>query len=134
MLQFLFDTDHLTLLERGHAPVVRRFVSQPVDSVALSPITVEEALRGRLAHLSRKHDVGAYALLVGTVELLNQLPIAPYYNRCEQRYQQLRAGLRVGSQDLRIAAVALVNTLILVTRNQQDFAKVSEIQTDDWSR
>ena len=40
MLQFLCDTDHLTLLERGHAPVLAPWSHAPAQSVAISAVTV----------------------------------------------------------------------------------------------
>ena len=108
MLQFLFDTDHLTLFEQGHPQVLSRHAAEPAGSVGVSPVTVEEALRGRLAVLSRQRGgpamVLAYERLVNTVSLLWQFPVAALDTACEARYQQLRAmRLRVGTQDLKIA-------------------------------
>jgi tRNA(fMet)-specific endonuclease VapC len=101
-------------------------------------VTVEEALRDRLAVLSRQRGgpamVLAYERLVNTVSLLWQFPVAAFDAACEARYQQLRAmRLRVGTQDLKIAAVALVHNLTLVTRNRRDFGLIPGLVMDDWS-
>ena len=53
MLRYLFDTDHLTMFQRGRASVALRLASQPAGSVGISVVTVEEVLRGRLAQLAR---------------------------------------------------------------------------------
>jgi tRNA(fMet)-specific endonuclease VapC len=138
MLQFLLDTDHLTLLERGHPPLLQRMALHPPGAVGCSAVSAEEALRGRLGYLARRLSSAAvvrgYTLLMGTVQLLNQLPSVPFDPACEAEYQQLRAQrLRVGTQDLKIAAVALVNKLTLLTRNQRDFSRVPGLALDDWS-
>jgi tRNA(fMet)-specific endonuclease VapC len=41
--------------------------------------------------------------------------------------------LRIGTQDLKIASVALANNLILLTRNRRDFGRIPGLMLDDWS-
>ena len=52
---------------------------------------------------------------------------------CES-YQKLRQQkINSGSQDLRIAAIALVNQAIVVTQNYKDFIKVPNLSIEDWT-
>jgi Predicted nucleic acid-binding protein, contains PIN domain len=139
MIRFLLDTDHVSLHERGHLPLRARMASMPSESIAVSVVTVEEMVRGRLAVLARRSEgearTRAYAKFLETVVFFGSIPVVPFDLACEQKYQELRAlRLRVGSQDLRIAATALVNNLVLVTRNRQDFEHIPGLSIEDWSR
>src|SRR5690349_7367434 len=114
MIRFRLDTDHISLQERGHAPLRSRLVAASSGSLAVSVITVEEMLRGRLAVLARRSDgedrVRAYAKFMETVRFFGSIPVVPFDLACEERFHKLRSQrLRAGSQDLRIAATALVN-------------------------
>ena len=70
MVERIFDTDHLSLLERGHPTLQIRLAAVSPDSLAVSVITVEEMLRGRLAVLARRLEgerrVHAYQKLMET--------------------------------------------------------------------
>ena len=95
MLQFLFDTDHLTLFDHTDLSVWQHFVQQPANSVGISAVTVEEYLRGRLASLARHQNgplqVQAYSRLVESLLLFQQFPLVAFDTACESRYQQLQA-------------------------------------------
>jgi tRNA(fMet)-specific endonuclease VapC len=138
MIRYLMDTDHLTLYERRHPPLLQRLTVHPPDSIATSIVTAEELLRGRLARLSRRLDgparIQPYAFLQLTMEFLRQIPILPFDQSCEQHFQQLLSlRLRTGTQDLKIAAIALASGLIVVTRNNRDFGQVPGLTVEDWS-
>jgi tRNA(fMet)-specific endonuclease VapC len=138
MLQFLLDTDHLTLYDQGHPRLTQRLAMYPKNTIAVSVVTVEESLRGRLGALSRSLDgptrIRRCAELVGTVQLFCQLPLVHFDQASENHFQQLRAlRLRIGTQDLKIAAVALASQLTLLTRNRRDFGRIPGLVLDDWS-
>ncbi len=134
----LFDTDHASLNERGN-PFIRQWLAAVhPDSVSISVITAEEMVRGRLAMLARRAGgearVHAYRKFMETVQFCASTSVVPFDIHCEAKFKELRGqGLRVGSQDLRIASTALVNNLILVTRNRKDFERVPDLSIEDWS-
>ncbi len=138
MLQFLFDTDHLTLYDHRQPQVRQRHAAAPPNAVGIGVVTIQEYLRGRLAvlahHTGGPQQIQAYANLLASLQLFQQFPQVAYDPRSEAQFQQLRAQrLRVGSQDLRIASIAHVNNLVLLTRNRRDFAKIPGLSLDDWS-
>lgn len=138
MLRFVLDTDHLTLFDLHHPPLIQRLARHPPDAIGVSVVTVEEALRGRLAALGRPLDgptrIRRYAQLLRTVQLFNQLPVVRFDQVSEAQFQRLLLlRLRIGVRDLKIAAIALANQLVLLTRNRRDFARVPGLRLDDWS-
>ena len=138
MIRFLLDTDHVTLHDQGHPLVCQRLASRLPESIAVSAVTVEETLRGRLAVLARRLEgealVRAYAKLVDDLRFFASVAIVPFDRDCERRYRDLRsAGVRVGTQDLKIAATGLTHNLVVVTRNRRDFGRVAGLATEDWS-
>lgn len=138
MILWLIDTDHYSLQERGHPRLRDRLASVPADSIAVSVVTMEEMLRGRLAVLSRQlpseERVHAYQKLIDTASFFQAVPVLPFDLACEQKFQELRAQrVRIGTKDLRIAATALVKGITLVTRNRKDFGKVPGLTLEDWT-
>ena len=139
MIRVLLDTDHVSLHARGHLPLRARLASFPPEAVAVRVVTVEEMLRGRLAILARCAEgevrVHAYTKLLETVRFFSTIPVVPFDMACEQQLQALRAmRLRVGSRDLRIAATALVQNVVLIIRNRRDCEQVPGLLLDDWAQ
>jgi tRNA(fMet)-specific endonuclease VapC len=137
MPRFLLDTNHLTLLEQQQVRFMTRFLRERAD-VVTGVVNVQEVLKGRLAALATARKpadfIRGYELLELSVSTVSQVPITPFDAVAEGTFQRVRASRpRIGSQDQRIAAIALANGLTLVTRNTQDFVGIPGLALDDWS-
>ncbi len=135
---YLLDTDHVSLSQRGHPLVSARIQAAGSSQIAISVITVEEQLRGWLAAIrnatTAQARVTAYERLRMAVEYFASVTLLNYTLPADTSVADLRRqGVRVGTQDLRIAAVALAHGAILVTRNERDFRQVPGLSLVDWS-
>jgi tRNA(fMet)-specific endonuclease VapC len=141
MTLWVLDTDSLSLLERGNPKIQERLRQVNADLVAISIVTAEEKMKGRLAAINSLSGIEridrlavAYRDLQSSIEDLQALPILPFSELAKDRYRDLlQQKIRVGSHDLRIAAIVLSIEGILVTRNRRDFERVPSLQIDDWS-
>jgi len=138
MIRFLLDTDHLSLQQRGHPQLAKRLAEHPSEEVATSVVSMEEMIRGRLAILSQRSEgeprISAYRRFQETVHLFCKIPTVAFDPSSEQKFQELKTlRLRVGSQDLRIAAIALAKDMVVLTRNVKDFGRVPGLLMEDWT-
>jgi tRNA(fMet)-specific endonuclease VapC len=77
----------------------------------------------------------AYQNLRLTIESLQEFEQIDFDLQAELIYHQLRdQKIRIGTQDLRIASIALANRATLLTRNYRDFAQVPDLIIDDWTK
>lgn len=68
------------------------------------------------------------------LQFFNIIQILDFDEKAINCYTELkRQKVRIGTQDLRIASIAIVNNGILVTRNQRDFSRVLGLQFEDWT-
>ncbi len=138
MTLWILDTDHISLLQRGHPAVEQRIRSINLNHIAITIISVEEQLYGRLNNIRRSKSSEtlktAYQRLHETLDDFKAANVLEFNPTAISLYQELvNQKIRVGTQDLRIAAIALSVNGILVTRNQRDFAKVPNLVLEDWS-
>ncbi|WP_309737994.1 MULTISPECIES: type II toxin-antitoxin system VapC family toxin [unclassified Chamaesiphon] len=62
------------------------------------------------------------------------MEILEYNRAAEDRFRHFRQqGIRIGTQDLRIASISIANSGIIVTRNLKDFGQVPGLAIEDWS-
>lgn len=137
MSLYVLDTDIVTLHQHNHPQVVARVQACVPDELAITVVTVEEQMRGRLAQIGRPGvDLAvAYDQLRKTADYFCDLSILPFDAEAQQQYEQLRSQkIRIGTLDLRIAAIVLRQNAILVTRNQRDFERVPGLRLEDWSQ
>jgi len=79
--------------------------------------------------------VAAFARFQEALAFYRTIPILPYDEAAAAQFTRLRqiSPHRPGTQDLRIAAIALSQQATLVTRNRRDFQSISELSLVDWS-
>jgi tRNA(fMet)-specific endonuclease VapC len=135
---WILDTDSLSLFQRGYPSLTQRVSAITPEEIAITIITVEEQMYGRLNRIRRANSqdalVLAYISLGETLDDLKSINIVEFDQNAANCYAQLqRQKIRIGTQDLRIAAITLSVNGILVTRNRQDFAKVPNLQLEDWT-
>lgn len=79
-------------------------------------------------------QVEAYARLRRMVENYRLIRLIDFDAAAAVEFQRLkRSRPRIGSMDLKIAAIALVHDATLITRNRTDFGKVPGLRVEDWS-
>ncbi len=138
MIGYILDSDHLSLLQRGYEPLRIHLSSIPSEQIAITIVSVEELTRGRLAQIRRATEpqdrVTAYHWMVRTFGFLCKFKALAYDSEAEVYFQSFRARkIRIGTQDLKIASIALREQAILVTRNRRDFERVPNLHTVDWT-
>jgi tRNA(fMet)-specific endonuclease VapC len=138
MALFTFDTDMLSLYRAGHPVVGARVRQHERDAISVTIITVEEQLNGWYGLLRRVKGRDQLAMvydeLAATVKFVGGLPILPFSVPAIARYDALaKLKLNVGKMDLRIAAIALERSAVVVTRNTRDFSRVPGLTIEDWT-
>ena len=140
MARFLFDTNHLTHFEHRQSRVWARCQAHSPGEIALSIVTVEELIRGRLATVSQRSAAGrsrliaAYGFFKDACELIRAFPIIGFEAPAEASFRVLKSSSpQSGTHDLRIGATALANNLIVVTSNTGDFAWIPGLTLEDWT-
>ena len=140
-MMYLLDTDHIALLDRGGAEGERiraRLSQVPPAEVSASVVSYEEQLRGWMAYLAQlrtvDRQVEGYRRLQRMLEFYCVTPLLAFDEQAPEQFQELwLTRIRVGTMDLKIAAIALVNNAIVLSRNQRDFRRIPGLRCEDWS-
>jgi tRNA(fMet)-specific endonuclease VapC len=78
--------------------------------------------------------VRGYAMLATVQRTFARATVLPFDAAAAAVYDRLLTQrVRVRSMDLRIAAIALAQGCVVVTRNTRDFRQVPGLQSEDWT-
>ncbi|MDZ8105421.1 MAG: type II toxin-antitoxin system VapC family toxin [Nostoc sp. DedQUE12a] len=125
-------------MQRGNPSIRKRLNTFNPQDIAITIVTATEQIRGRMNTVNRAESsdklVLAYARLQDTLEDLNSINVLEFSEDAGNIYAELvRQKIRVGTQDLCIAAITLSVNGILVTRNRKDFEKVPNLRLENWT-
>jgi tRNA(fMet)-specific endonuclease VapC len=138
----VLDTDHMSVLEwggRDSSLLRERLADVERGQVTTSIISYEEQIRGWMAYLARarkiEQEVEAYRRLRRHLDNYRQIPVLDFDERAAAEFQRLRGTrLRIGTMDLKIAAVVLAHDATLLSRNIADFREVPGLHVEDWTK
>ncbi len=137
----VLDTDHLSVLQHRDSPradaLRERISSVPRDDLATTAISLEEQTRGWLAKIAAHKDVRNqipyYSRLVELCEFYSRWNVQPFDERAADEFHRLRhSGVGIGTMDLKIAAICLVEGATLLSANLKDFQQVPGLRVEDW--
>lgn len=139
---FILDTDLFSLTDRTNSHDSQRLHFrlsrlQPGD-LATTIITFEEQTRGWLSWLAQalsvEQQVERYRSLKQKLISYNGVLILDFDKRASEEFVRLLGQrIRIGTMDLKIAAIAISHRATLLSRNLQDFSKVPGLKVEDWS-
>ena len=131
-MKYLLDTNACIRYINGRAPRLRTKLATIVRSeIAVSIISKAEMYYGsaksQTPERSREKQV----------EFLQTIATLPFDEISAVEYGRLRrslevAGTPIGGNDMLIAASAIAHQLILVTHNVAEFARIPNLQMEDW--
>ncbi len=138
MSLYVLDTDTITLYQWDHPAVCQNNANHQADQIRITIISVEEQLTGWYSFVRRAKTLDqvadAYERLTENVMFWSGFEILLFSAQAIRRYESLKnMKLRVGANDLRIAAITLENGATLVTRNLRDFQRIPGLMIEDWS-
>lgn len=136
-----FDTDILSELLLRNIVYTQRADAIPATDKVIPVVVLEETLRGRLDGIRRAQSgrtklslERAYDLFREAVEDTRPHRILPYTAAAHAQVQTWqRAKIRVGVNDMRIAAICIDHGATLVTRNARDYAQLPGLTLDVWN-
>jgi tRNA(fMet)-specific endonuclease VapC len=136
-----YDTDVLSEILLGNAAYLARVNLIPDPDRAVPIVALEEVLRGRLDGV-RRAQAGriklsleqAYALFRASIEDTRPYRLLPYTTAAHALVEQWRkAKIRVGTNDMRIAAICIDHGATLITRNARDYALIPGLTFTVWT-
>ena len=134
------DTDHLTALQvrrgnrYGHL-LIR--LSEVTEALGTTIVNVEEQMRGWLAAIAKEkrivRQVRAYHEFAELFQRFQSFRIGHFDTAAAEVFASLRTGRgHIGTKDMKIAAIAIVQNALLLTANRVDFEQIPGLRFENW--
>ncbi len=133
MIKYMLDTNIcMYIIKQKPQNIIERFRQAQVSKIGISSITLSELEYGVMKSAKPEQNKLALAQFVAPIE------ISAYDDVAAQHYGKIRArlerqGTPIGSFDMLIAAHALSINSVLITNNESEFKRVSNLKIENWS-
>lgn len=138
----ILDTDHISLLEWEGSPPAHKLESRlrrlPSDEICSTVINYEEQIRGWMAALTKapkqNDQIEIYRRLIRQLSIYCGLVVLAFDENAAVEFARLRKDKRrLGTMDLKVAAIALAQKATLLSRNRKDFGQIEGLKLEDWT-
>jgi tRNA(fMet)-specific endonuclease VapC len=133
-MKYMLDTNIcIYIIKQKPQNIIRRFREAKISEIGVSSITLSELEYGVMKSAKPEQNRMALAQFMAPIEI-------PFYDdTAAQHYGEIRAHLErqgkpIGSLDMLIAAHALSLNAVLITNNEREFKKVSNLKIENWTK
>jgi tRNA(fMet)-specific endonuclease VapC len=139
---YVLDTDHVVICQQQTRPeynhLMERVRQHQPSEFFVSIVTFHEQVMGWNAYLARAKDtvgvVRGYARLERVLANFSAAQVLSFGDAAADVFDDLRGRrVRIGTMDLRIAAIAISRGMTVLTRNLVDFGRVPGLDSEDWT-
>jgi tRNA(fMet)-specific endonuclease VapC len=141
-MRFLLDTDHISILQKQSGPdyaiLIGRLAQVPRADLAFCIVSFHEQVLGCNAFVAQARTpadvVRGYRMFDRVLSAFAAAVVLPFDTQASTVFDDLVAKrVRIATMDLRIASIAVSQSLTLLTRNARDFSKVPGLVIEDWT-
>lgn len=129
-MKYLLDTNICIHFFKGQFGLIEKFKLIGFDEFAISEITLAELFYGA----EKSQNVAKNSLVVE--DFVDKIVILPIFDAikiyAKEKARLKSKGTVISDFDLFIGATAIVNNLILVTRNINEFERMKIIKIENW--
>jgi tRNA(fMet)-specific endonuclease VapC len=139
-MYYVLDTNICRLLMEKQAALTSHIDALPEDDlVCTTMISFGESIGGWLPRCRRARNGAerseAYEQLYEVFTFYRRMICLRLDDRAAEIFDQLRTQkIRIGTNDLAIAAITLSVSGVLITRNTVDFERVPNLIIEDWTK
>ncbi|MBC8869620.1 MAG: type II toxin-antitoxin system VapC family toxin [Planctomycetes bacterium] len=139
---FIIDTDHIGVLQRQtgshYQRLSQRIAGHSQTDFYVAIVSFHEQILGWNAYIARAKDqtgvVRGYGRLEKILNDFSRSQVLPFDEAAADIFGDLRnRKIRIGTMDLRIAAIALATGMTVLSRNLVDFQRVPNLNIEDWT-
>lgn len=131
-MKYLLDTNIcIYLIKRKSPEIIHELEKVGFENVYLSTITVAELEYG-VANSCRQQEAQ-----VALLEFMLSFTVLDFTQSSANCYGRIRKELKdkgepIGEMDMLIASIALANNLTIVTNNEREFTRISNLHVTNW--
>ena len=132
MTYFLDTNICVYYLNNSNPAVSKRLEELPTANIKIPSMVAAELLYGAEKSGKREHNLKVFKTFLSVYEIIS------FDEKSAEHYSVIRAELErkgqiIGGNDIVIAAIVLTNGGVLVTHNADEFGRIKELKTEDWT-